>query len=292
MSFQLFTVGTHTRRSTHLLINALQRIWWLSDPTPPIMVIPRALSVGRLRGMNLLPGSFRKFIEVLDREMRWMPPPHTPPPFLCIHRTLHGNMPSLYFTSSLYLGASFPFSFGKLASVDNIAKGEKLEYWHDSTCVDIWGVSFSSNISCRLNHWFRSKFCLLSFIFHLQQKTYDGFVFLYTWQSECELWLNRSKLWIAVYVNMGRGGWCHLAWKGRRFSHNIYWNRPLKPWSSVTFFFFFFFLLLLLWRKNIDMTRHSLKVPSRRVGFIRFPRFLKGWGCVLENTDWWNRLAA
>ena len=29
-------------------------------------------TVGRLKGMNLLPASFRKFIEALNREMRWM----------------------------------------------------------------------------------------------------------------------------------------------------------------------------------------------------------------------------
>lgn len=113
MSFGLYTVGTHTHTHTdtntytRLLINSLQRSWWLSDPTPPIMVTLRAHSAGRLRGMNLLLASFEKFIEVLNREMRWMPDPSL---FLCIRRTLHSNGPLLHFTL-LHLGASFTFSF-------------------------------------------------------------------------------------------------------------------------------------------------------------------------------------
>lgn len=84
------------------------------------MVTLRAHSVGRLRGMNLLPASFRKFIEVLSREMRWMPVPFFFNVFVG-HFTVTGPHSILL----LCIWELYLFSF----SLDNKPKGEKLENW-------------------------------------------------------------------------------------------------------------------------------------------------------------------
>lgn len=51
---------THTHKGTCLLINALQRIWWLSDPTPPIMKNPQCAFSGTIEGNDSAPGIIQK----------------------------------------------------------------------------------------------------------------------------------------------------------------------------------------------------------------------------------------
>jgi len=79
-------------------------------------------TVGQLKGVNLLPASFRKFIEALNGEMKWII-------FLCIHGTLHSNMLSLYFTFALCVALTlrlWPFlPSGKQASGDKDRKQKK-----------------------------------------------------------------------------------------------------------------------------------------------------------------------
>lgn len=59
--------------------------------------------------------------------------------------------------------------------------------------------------------FYQTKFHPLSSMFYLQQKTNDHFLPLHTWESECELWLSRTKLWITGFVETGQG-WHDLAW--------------------------------------------------------------------------------
>lgn len=187
------------------------------------MVILRVLSVGRLRGMNLLPTLFRKFIEILNMEMQWISPHryhhhhyhrhhHF---FMC---PLDTSLTHFYFLP--VFGGFVSFQFVKLASVDNKQRREEGILTWFYLCVYLSSVLFQAYF-LKAFFSFRPN---LSRLFYLQQKTYDHFASLHTSESECELWLSRTKLWITVYVVRGGEVWHHLAqMKERNLPLHLSW---------------------------------------------------------------------